>query len=518
MYIYSAGLSSVRLVESVPWDTSGFEDHVSSIITKECKSRPVLILYDMVEQHYRKERMPKVGPMDKANVLQRKLRVVFPQYTVRAAFRLKEKATITAKQSGGGGGLYLFAAIPGTENFKRVLEAVRRSMASISGLCLLPVESADMVKTIAEKLARKSGSRSKWVVFMGQHQNGGLRQIVTKNGELALTRMTPIVDNDIDSVSWAEEVVQEFNATMSYLSRFGYSPDDGLEVVLIANPEPGDLVSERIETPCHFTAMAASDAARLLGIGNLHQADERYADALHAAWSGSKRSFALPMQSRELQTVHKPRQVAMVVMLLMLLGIVYLLSQLFMGSQKLSATQSEIDNLTSTRNQLEAAYQAELDKKQAMGFDVELVQGTLEAYDRLESIDIDALTLFKAIGESIGQERTIDQITIESVQVKDAFSPARPSYLQTDKTEDLSAYEAKFTMKLPASLTAAGANRVFEEIRGRLQAALPDHVVLVSQAPAPNTYEAAIEGSAGSTVRQEIQDFPAEMTLRKIVK
>jgi hypothetical protein len=84
---------------------------------------------------------------------------------------------------------------------------------------------------------------------MGQHRSGGLRQIVVKNGEIALTRMTPIAENDENSAAWVEDVVQEFKATMSYLSRFGYSPDEGLEVILIANPEPGELAGEKIEIP-----------------------------------------------------------------------------------------------------------------------------------------------------------------------------------------------------------------------------------------------------------------------------
>ncbi len=53
LYIYNSGISVTQFVESVPWDTADFEGEVAHIISKDCHSRPVLMLYDMVEQHYR---------------------------------------------------------------------------------------------------------------------------------------------------------------------------------------------------------------------------------------------------------------------------------------------------------------------------------------------------------------------------------------------------------------------------------------------------------------------------------
>ncbi|MGB3215202.1 MAG: hypothetical protein WBC26_10595, partial [Alphaproteobacteria bacterium] len=159
LLIFSVTARGVRLVDTVPWAVDNFEANVAAVVSKECGGKPVLILNDMVEQHYRKERIPKVSVMDKANVLQRKLMVAFPNYPVRAALPLKEKTGKGDKALPGS--VYIFAAVPDTDPFKKTMGAARRSLAPIAGFCLLPVEAAGMVKILAKKLT-KGKDKSKW--------------------------------------------------------------------------------------------------------------------------------------------------------------------------------------------------------------------------------------------------------------------------------------------------------------------------------------------------------------------
>ena len=142
LFVYSNSSKGVRLIDTVPWDADGFVDNVAQILSRDCKGKPVLVLNDMVEQHYRKERIPKVSIMDKQNVIKRKLMVAFQNYPVRAALPLKEDKKTKKKLKSGG--LYIFAAIPATENFKKVLAATNKSLAPIAGFCLLPIESSDI--------------------------------------------------------------------------------------------------------------------------------------------------------------------------------------------------------------------------------------------------------------------------------------------------------------------------------------------------------------------------------------
>ena len=141
LYVYDVG-GKVRLVDTVPWATRDFEQTVSGLIRRECGGKSVMIVNDMTDQLFKGgQRIPKVGPMDKANVVARKLAVAFPNYPIRGALALKDvgprKTGATAAKAGGG--LYLFAAVPMSEPVQKTIGAVKTSMSSIAGFTLLPV-------------------------------------------------------------------------------------------------------------------------------------------------------------------------------------------------------------------------------------------------------------------------------------------------------------------------------------------------------------------------------------------
>ena len=192
LYVYSVSSRGVKLVDVVPWGAQNFIDNVSNILAKDCAKRPVLMLNDMVEQHYRKERVLKSGvsSLDKQTMIKRRLSVAFGKYPVRAAMLLKEKIPKTKNQPASD--IYIFAAIPESDSLNKTISAVKKSLASVAALCLLPVESSDMVRTLSQKLSKKGSKKATWSIFIGQHRSGNVRQVVTKNGELALTRMSPL--------------------------------------------------------------------------------------------------------------------------------------------------------------------------------------------------------------------------------------------------------------------------------------------------------------------------------------
>ena len=127
--MYKVTHNNVKQVDTVPWQASDFETTVVSLIRKECGNKPVLVLNDMTDQHFKGgQRLPKVGAMDKANVLKRKLQVAFPNYPIRGALPIKSQGGKAVKAPGGkqGGALYLFAAVPVSEPVVRTLEARTR--------------------------------------------------------------------------------------------------------------------------------------------------------------------------------------------------------------------------------------------------------------------------------------------------------------------------------------------------------------------------------------------------------
>lgn len=497
--IYDVTGSAARLVESVPWATADFSEYVSEIIVRACGKKPVLVLNDMVEQYYRKERIPKVGALDKASVVSRKLAATFSNYPIRSALTLKEKAgAIKSASAGGkpqpGGGLYLFAAVPSSDAFSRTMEAVKLSMAPLAGFCLLPIESSDMVTMLAQSLSRKGRVRFRWAVFIGQHRGGGLRQIVTKNGELALTRITPVVESDDDPALWASEVHQEFKATMSYLSRFGYTPEDGLDVLVIASNEAGAILGEKIETPCHYTSMTVGEAGRSVGVRVGRQEDDHFADPLHVAWAGRKNRFILPMKALEVEKIYRPRQMAIAAMLVLLCGIGWLGYQMFDYGQRWMDLGDQIDDARRMRARVEQEYQQEADRKKAMGFDVDLVQGTIGTHDRLDTESMHILPLVRGLGLALAPNLSIEKIKISRIEKKNVSDSWGGGSVSS--APEKARYQAVFTMKFPPGINPEDGVKAVVELVDRLKKRLPDHKVTIQRQVADLAYSAQFEGAS----------------------
>lgn len=505
LFIYSIGPKGVKLVESVPWNVDNFEANVATVISKECGGKPILILNDMVEQHYRKEKIPKVGALDKSNVVQRKLMVSFPNYPVRAALALKEKISKGDKKASGGS-LYIFAAIPDSDAFKKTMGAARRSLAPIAGFCLLPVEASDMITTLGKKLS-KGKEKAEWTVFIGQHQSGGLRQVVVRNGELALTRMTPIIENDDDPERWVKEINQEFKATMSYLTRFGFDPSHGLNIILIANSAAGDMMQELIEVKCNFYAISPSEAATTLGIPIPRTAGSHLADVLHVGWIGRKTSFILPMKAKEIEKVSQPRQIAVIASFLLLLGAAFQGYQLFGYYQNVSANQEDIDSETSKKAQLELQLAKEVKRKEDLGFDITLIQSALAVNNKLEEERIKILQILYFIGVALGTDMRIDHIEVKKGEPKilDSFSAESP------KTPS---FEATMQMTFPSTTDPIKGNQEVQDLQIRLQTIMPDHVVKVTKKLEDYEYSEAIVVQTGDAAKDVAsQDFVAEIKI-----
>ncbi len=505
--IFSVSSRGVKLVEIVPWQVEDFVSHVTDIVAKDLGGKPILIVSDMVEQHYRKEKIPRVSAMDKQNVVKRKLMVAFPNYPVQAALPLKEK--IAKSSAGMAGSLYLFAAVPASEAFNKTMEAARCSLAPITGFCLLPVESSDMIQKLASSVYGKSYQKSSWTVFIGQHHSGGLRQIVVRNGNLALTRMTPVSDPTQNKDAWAQDVHQEFQATISYLSRFGFSPDDGLNVILAAEDDLGDRVNKLLDVACEFRSMSVDMMAKALRINAPAEGYGGYADFLHTSWIGKKSKFILPMRAKQIDNVSKPRQITLLLTILLLLGGAFQGYQLLDVYQNMAERKDEIDTLSNQKNQLDLKYQKEIERKEELGFDIRLIQAALSVHDDLDSKYMRILKLAHKVGTALGRSMRLDRITVEKGS---SSRVVKPMFGQEPVKPPL--FKAKFQMTFPSTTNAQKGNKEVSDLRSRLQRSLPDHVVKVTKFLEDYEYSEAIVVETGEANKPETkQDYVAEIEI-----
>ncbi len=367
-----------------------------------------------------------------------------------------------------------------------------------------------MIKKLSSKLEESGEPKSRWTVFIGQHQSGGLRQIVVKDGELALTRMTPVSNYDGDRGAWVKEVHQEFKATMSYLGRLGYDPNDGLKVIFIADDERGDALSPMIDAQCTYQSLTVSAAANKLGLQlSVPDDAEHFADYLHAAWIGSKSSFILPMKAKRIDTVSKPRQIAAIASLLLLLGGAFQAYQLVSQIPEVARLSGEIGKLKTKEAKLFVERDAEIKKQEELGFDVKLVQSALDVHKDLEAQQIQALDVFMTVGQALGKDMRIDRI-----DVLRGVGPTIAGTLSGDTQNEKRLFKASMQMSFPSTTNAQRGNKEVQALKERMQVKLPGHMVKVTKLLEDYEYSEEIVVESGDLDKPQVsQDFVAEITI-----
>jgi hypothetical protein len=503
LYVYDVKASGARMIDTVPWQAEDFQELVVDLIRKECGGKPVLILNDMTDQHFKGgQRVPKVGMMDKANVLKRKLQVAFPNYPIRGALQIKTSRDPADKnaKTAAAGGLYLFAAVPVSEPIVKTMAAVKASLAPITGFYLLPLEASDLVYAITEKLSGR-GKAPRWSVFIGQHQNGDLRQVITRDGQLAMTRMTSVTDSDGDPDAWAAEVYQEFKATLSYLSRFGYQAEDGMEMIVISNQQGGESLERMIDIECNFHSFTAPEAGRLVGVNVGIQDDARYADALHAAWAGRKNKFVLPMETPELDKVNRPRQAVAAAAAILIASGAYFGWQAFAQANGMFSAKSQLATEKMELAHAQADYDTAVGHMNELGYDIKLIQGAMKTYTQFEKDRVSVLPLLAQVSEGLGNDLRIDTLGVKvtpppkAASGADSGKPAAPATVQID-----------FTINFPTTIAPEQGIREVLNLQRRLQGVMPKYRVLINKQVANPDYNAATQGVAGEEKKTAEQD------------
>lgn len=519
LQIYNIGRLNAKFVEFLPWDTVDFEISVKDILVKQCKRKPVVILNDMVEQHYRKERIPKVSIVDRGNILKRRLGVAFPNYRIKAALKLSEKNN--KKEPGVKAHSYLFAAVPNSDSIGKTLNAVRMASSPIIGFYLLPIEASAMVSELSKKLMKNEGRRqeSVWTIFVGQHHSGGLRQIVTRNGELALTRMTPIIDTDVEPDLWAKEVASELTATMSYLARFGYKEQDGLDIIIVGNDSSQTSLEEQINIECNLRVMTSQMIAGAVGTNLGQQDDLRYADPLYAAYLGKKSRFLLPMQSAAIEKLTQPRKVATFLTLALMVGCFYYGFVTFTKWSKYSKLDNDLSLALQRTSSLKEERRREVEKQKELGYDFLYVNNSIKIYNELQAQKIKPLPVIAAISRALGTDLSLDNMEVKLEEVKVA-EPDDP-YAYKDGKEYFKYYiETMLTTSFPSTIDPEVGVQKINELKDRLAQALPDYEVTVAKQVADLSYTGNFVGEAGeSTTTENVQDdYIAEIKIRGEIK
>ncbi len=501
--IYEVSGRSVLLKEMFDWEHADILEKLTLFLKGNFSS--IIVLNDTVDQHYRKEKVPNVGILDMASVVKRRLRMAFPEFQIRAFKRLEDEENLS-KGGGRSMGHYLFYACPDNNNMRVVINAIRDSGVGFQGVSLLPMESEGLVTALVEAFLRKKSKKNKkkdsgWYIFLGQNVSGGLRQIVVKNGSLALTRISPIVETDADISLWCNEVKRELNSTMEYLSRFGYRSEDPLSVVVIANNKALPIFEDIIDLDVSINVVSVAQASKMLGLSPVKNELEHVANVLHVGWVAKKARLSAPMKSAVLNSIIKYRSMAtaMAMMLVLVLaGSVYLFTESFIS---LNHYQKNINLVKRQKREVHAVYNKEVERKEALGIDVKLMQASFGVQSELEKELLDPLEIVESVGRAMRGIIKLDSISIERQERSvDQFS----SSLEVESGIVPSETVLKFSF--PGTVDIEKGNNAVIAFSDRLRKELKGAKITVTKILKDVSYKGDLKSEVGILAQEKTSD------------
>ncbi|PZP53330.1 MAG: hypothetical protein DI586_11155, partial [Micavibrio aeruginosavorus] len=295
--------------------------------------------------------------------------------------------------------------------------------------------------------------------------------------------------------------VQEIQSTISYLARFGYAQDDGLDIMLISKPDFGSLVEGMLNFKCNFNTLTLQRAAEIAGLNIGRGADPHYAESLHVAWYAKKLRPLMPMKSREIETVAKPRKMAFLAMLAITAGFGYLLFNLSNEYQALNAAQQNAAEVQKMQVLADQIYQEEIKRKEALGIDIKLIQGALGIYKEYDKMTFDPLPMLEAIGSEL------QGMQVSSMDMAESLSPAEAGVVNYDGTPASNkSIATTLNFTFPGTIEPQVGNEQLDALRKRLTAKLPGYEVKVSKQLADLTYTGEISSETGFTAARRKAD------------
>lgn len=164
----------------VPAEAAEGGEDIHAVLRKDPKT-PVALLADTFEQIYRDEPVPKVSRLDQSKVTRRHAAIATPGDIWKAAMP-------QGKDPRGDKLFYLFCGLPRSDHVQAWARLYEDLPNPKGGIHLLPLESLSLMHALFEADAKAHGG-VRWRIMTTMNVTGGLRQIVSKQGRMMLTRL-----------------------------------------------------------------------------------------------------------------------------------------------------------------------------------------------------------------------------------------------------------------------------------------------------------------------------------------
>ena len=269
-------------------DPAMAQEELGEALAEDPKGR-ISILVDTLDQSFQEEEIPKVNILDRRKVLARHINMAFPGANLRGARLVEQTENKTL--------LYEFASVPLDGRMPGWLDFVESLPNESGGIHTIAAENVDLLQALAPKDEPElEEGQNHWRHFIGINVAGGLRQIIEKNGRLSLTRLTQAPPEETPPQDFADMIIRDFKATITYIRRLGYQVGEPLDLIVITSPEAKPVLQElEWDGARSISAYTPFEAGLLLELGSIGREDQVYCDVLHAAWFASKRKPVIPL-------------------------------------------------------------------------------------------------------------------------------------------------------------------------------------------------------------------------------
>lgn len=231
---------------------------------------PVQALVDAVEEDYRTEMLPHASGRERSVMVQRRLRQLYRTSPYHAAVLQGREGEQRRDDR------YLFAALTNAELFLPWAEAIEEARLAFAGLYLLPL--------VMPSLAEQLGINREPTLLITATASG-LRQTFIEDGQLRVSRLTPLV-RTVNTVDHGDigALVEEVGNTRLYLEALKLrGRDDPLSVTLVDIDDSMTRVAaalERQDNNIHCVRVAAANLVQKLPLSAQMLADTPDALAL----------------------------------------------------------------------------------------------------------------------------------------------------------------------------------------------------------------------------------------------
>lgn len=438
------------------------------------RKAPVAVLVDVLEQVYREEELPPVGPLDRAKVLKRRLDIALPHDQMKAA--------LPVRKTGSKGRAYLFAALPLSDRLLPWLAFLTKQPNPFHGFSLLPLEASGLARRLAGP-APQDQARS-WFALVSQQVTGGFRQIIETEGRLVVTRLTQAPVTGTPAPEVAAQIDREFRSTLTYIKRMGYVDGDHLDLVVLAEPAVVAAIQHQPLPATRVAALTPYQAGQQLGLHRVADVDSGFADALHAACAAQARPtlvLATPAmrQSQAMARATRWTGRAAAVAAAGTLGMaVATYVETVNLDQSLAAAQRQL----SAAQQAKAAVDAELAK---LPLKLAEMKAVVDTYDQLGTQSLDLPPVLTGLAQALGEEARLDRLDIDvpaPLAEAGATGGRRPQRSGQDDKDLQIRMSVRFLSALPDRQDAVAASyRLLE----RLRQAFPRYRIEVTRLPVP---------------------------------